>query len=127
MCDHDPHDCCQFDYKLDLKKGIKICLNPKLLLFQTSITVQFNFICSGSKDHDDMWRGVFMWDMRYAWNQVPKRYSSWRLQRASPWPNPVLVGCSLAVGRKFFDHIGKRFSLQISPLGNWHVNLLFIC
>jgi len=56
--------------------------------------------------HKDMWRGVFMWDMRFAWNLVPKKYTSWQLTEVDPWPNPVLVGCSLAVGRKWFDHLG---------------------
>lgn len=54
-----------------------------------------------------------MWDMRYAWNLTPKKYSSWKLTEVDPFPNPVLVGCSLAVGRKFFDNIGTpadRFS-----------------
>lgn len=48
-----------------------------------------------------------MWDMRYAWNLVPHKYSSWKLTEIDPFPNPVLVGCSLAIGRRFFDHIGE--------------------
>lgn len=54
-----------------------------------------------------MWRGVFMWDMRYAWNLAPKKYTSWQLTPVDPFPNPVLVGCSLAVDKNWFYSIGR--------------------
>lgn len=73
------------------------------------LTLFWAIIDRADINYDMMWRGVFMWDMRYAWNLVPEKYSAWKLTEVDPFPNPVLVGCSLAIGRKFFDDIGKTF------------------
>ena len=48
-----------------------------------------------------------MWDMRFAWNRVPNSYSSWKLSPTDPYPNAVLVGCSVIVQKDFFYKIGK--------------------
>ena len=44
--------------------------------------------------------------LRYAWHKTPERYKAWRSTQAEPYPCPILVGCSIAVDKKYFSDIG---------------------
>lgn len=47
-----------------------------------------------------------MFHYRYAWHRTPERYKIWQSSRAAPYPCPVLVGCSIAVDKGYFNEIG---------------------
>ncbi|XP_067949958.1 polypeptide N-acetylgalactosaminyltransferase 15-like [Watersipora subatra] len=85
---------------------------------------QWTIVYQPTHDHSIKWRGVFLWDMRYAWNQVPRYYKSWLSSDAEPYPCPVLVGCSIAVDRSYFYEIGG-FDTGLDIYGGEQIELSF--
>ncbi|XP_071096595.1 polypeptide N-acetylgalactosaminyltransferase 13-like [Haliotis cracherodii] len=71
-----------------------------------------------------VFRGGFGWDMRYAWMFIPPYVHQMQTSRTDPIPTPVLVGCAIAVNKKYFNSIGG-FDPGLQIWGGEHFDLSF--
>lgn len=66
----------------------------------------------------------FLFERRYAWHKTPEKYSAWVSSAADPIPCPILVGCSIAVRKDYFNELGG-FDTGLDIWGGEQIELSF--